>query len=220
MGDYVGTIVGGAAGFIIGGPEGAMIGASLGSGFDSARAQNHAFDMAYMDAKQAKELARQELEFDKQKYNEWENTFGPLGENLHDYYTHLNPDQYEARIASSIMGSINPQYRQVNKTLAARGLANSGLADYAKMAINHNAEAQLANAPMQALNQALKQKQAFVNIGLGNKTALNNNLSSATAQAMNNLAYSQQQNLMHSQLAGQSLINSLSAAGYMYGRMN
>lgn len=198
--------------------SGALVAGSVGLGAYSLWQQNKAFNEAGMDAKQAKALAAQQLEFDKQKYKDWENTFGPLGENLHDYYLHLQPDQYEARIASSIMGNVNGEHSDIAKAMALRGIEGSGLNQYANMETNQAAISRLSQAPIQAMDLVHQQQQQFANMGLGNNVGLANQLGGATTNAINGLNYSEGQNLQNAVIAGQSANSSFGAAGYMLGR--
>ena len=215
---YLGTLIGGIGGAIIGGPAGAAAGASIGNMFDSARAQDKSFKKAKNYTLLQKEIAQKQLEFDKQKYNDWENIFGPIAENVSHFVRTIEPYKYESQIADNITSKLPSELRTINKTMGARGLLNSGLTDYYKNSAITDLYPSLAKANLMADDYVKNIQNSFVNMMRGNSinqfaainNALNdyrNSLNSSISNRLNDVAG-----------YGKSLVADAQALGTLLGR--
>lgn len=213
----VGSIVGGLAGGLItgGSPLGIMagagIGGSLGGGIDSERSQHSAL-------KRQSRIANAQLAFNEQQYNDWKNVFGPIEENLAEHFSQLDPESYASHIKDSLSNYFNQAKTQLNRTLAQRGLTDSGLSFEASKDLNQELARQKALADQQANDIVERKKLSFLGLGLGNQGALLGNINNSYGNQMNlageRLQLANQQGLM----ANQSLAGATQAAMYMYGR--
>lgn len=156
------------------GIETAIIGAAAigaGSSALSAKSASKASKAATSSADAAAQLqyeaSSEQLAFSKQQYEDWQNIFGPIQDNLSSYYKNLSSDT----VASLGIQNIEKEYARssqlLDQSLAKRGIANSGattqgITQLESARMLGRAEVQ-ANAPM----VAAQQKQGFLSIGLG-----------------------------------------------------
>ena len=156
------------------GIETAIIGAAAigaGSSALSAKSASKASQAATSSADAAAQLqyaaSSEQLAFSKQQYEDWQNIFGPIQDNLSSYYKNLSSDT----VASLGIQNIEKEYARstqlLDQSLAKRGIANSGattqgITQLESARMLGRAEVQ-ANAPM----VAAQQKQGFLSVGLG-----------------------------------------------------
>ena len=147
----------------------AVLGAAASS--KSAKSANSSANAATASADAAARLqyeaSSEQLAFSKQQYDDWQSIYGPIQDNLSNYYKNLSSDS----IASLGIQSIEKEYARssqlLEQTLAKRGITNSGATTQSMTQLESarmlgRAEVQ-ANAPM----VAAQQQQGFLNAGLG-----------------------------------------------------
>lgn len=153
----LGTVIGGGIGAFtpIGPLGGAAIGGGIGGMVDS-----------YLDDGEADERRDKQLKLAREQQAKWDAMFGPVQENLADYYKTLSPESFAAAGLRSIEADFEAIGISTRQNLAQRGLAGSGLEqDLAAQQEIAKAEAKAtvrADAPL----KVAKAKQSFLNIGL------------------------------------------------------
>jgi len=211
----LGTVLGGAAGFAIGGPAGAAVGAgiggSIGGSIDAANAQEDALEAQ-------KDIANTQLAFNQQQYNDWKEVFGPIEQNLSEYYQELDPETYASQIKNQLEAQFSRARKLVDRTMSQRGIDDSGLSVAVSKDMNQELARQKAMGDQQARDIVEQKKLGFLGLGLGNQNALlaninssYSNMSAATSSALNmaNQQYA---------AANQGLSNAIGATMYAYGR--
>jgi len=209
----IGTVVGGIGGALIGGPTGAAIGAgiggSLGGSYDASKMQKDAI-------KSQEDIAQAQLAFNQQQYDDWKRIFGPIEDNLADYYQELDPESYAAQMKSSISNYYNQAGQNINRQLSQRGIDNSGLAVAVSRDLEQEEARQKAIADQQAKDIVEQKKLSFLGLGLGNQGALQANINNSYGTQLNlasqQLALANQQGMQ----ANKSLANAAAAGSYMY----
>lgn len=187
------------------GIETAIIGSAVLGAASSAKSAKSASSSANAATASADAAARlqyeassEQLAFSKQQYDDWQNIFGPIQDNLSSYYKNLSSDS----VASLGIQNIEKEYARssqlLDQSLAKRGITNSGATTQGMTQLESarmlgRAEVQ-ANAPM----VAAQQQQGFLSIGLGVQQQ---------ATAGINSAYGNQISLL-----GQQATNSISQA--------
>ena len=66
-------------------------------------------------------------EYASQIWQDWENTFGGLEQNLSDYYTNLDPTKFSVQMKAEIGQEMNKATAQFNETAAQSGIYTSGM---------------------------------------------------------------------------------------------
>lgn len=178
----------------------AAVGA-IGGSVMSSRASSKA-------SKQAAAAQDAQLSFDMERYDDWQNIFGGLQENLSNYYNSISPDYYVAAGLEAFEKERKAQMGKLDETLAQRGLSNSGLA--ATVATENaisSAEAR-ASIRREAPRQAREDQSRFLQIGMGQ------NPGSSVSSTLGNIATNAQtQANQASQAAGQAMSSAISSTG-------
>jgi len=178
--------------------------------FGSISASNAASDAT--DAQSAAEAAA--LNFQKQQYQDWQDTFGPIQDNLSMYYQNISPDYYEATGLANFQKERQQQLTDLNTSLAQRGLTNSGLAATVKRENAIDTAEQRAQIRTGAKQQAVSDMSNFLQIGMGS------NPSSSYGSTLNQIAQNKAVTAANAnQAAGTavgSTVNSLLSMGTNY----
>jgi len=111
------------------------------------------------------------LEFQQQRYQDWQDTFGPIQDNLSLYYQNINPDYYEATGLANFQKERQQQLADLNTSLAQRGLTSSGLAATVKRENAIDTAEQRAQIRTNATQQAIADQSNFLQIGMGSNPA-------------------------------------------------
>lgn len=181
----------------------AIIGAvgAVGGAVISSRASSKA-------SKRAADAQNNQLNFDMERYDDWQNIFGGVQENLSNYYNSISPDYYIASGLEAFEKEREAQMGKLNETLAQRGLSNSGLAaTVATEDAISSAEAR-AGIRREAPRQAREDQSRFLQIGMGQ------NPGSSISSTLGNIAVNAQtQANQASQAAGQAMSSAISSTG-------
>ena len=111
------------------------------------------------------------LEFQQQQYQDWQDTFGPIQDNLSLYYQNISPDYYEATGLANFQKEREQQLADLNTSLAQRGLTGSGLAATVKRENAIDTAEQRAQIRTNAKQQAVSDMSNFLQIGMGTNPA-------------------------------------------------
>lgn len=167
----------------------------------SANASNKA-------TKSAAKSAKNQLAFEQAQYEDWQNIFGPIQENLSDYYQSLTPDYYEAAGLEAFQKERDSQMTQLQESLAQRGLSTSGVSAAIERTNAIDTAQTRANIRREAPAKAAEEQSRFLQIGMGSNPA--NSYSTALGQ----VAQQQQEYAYKSQLAtGQAMGNAVNTVG-------
>lgn len=149
-----------------------------------------------------------QLEFDMQRYDDWQNIFGGLQENLSNYYNSISPDYYTAAGLEAFEQEREAQMTRLNETLAQRGLQNSGLAATAKREDAISSAEARASIRREAPRQAREDQSRFLQIGMGQNpgSSVSSTLGNIAANATNNANAA-------STAAGQAVGQAISSVG-------
>lgn len=134
---------------------GAVVGGAMAS--DSASSANKA----------ASKSSKRQLAFEKQKYDDWKETYGGIEENLADYYGSLTPEYYEAQGLEAFQKEQQRSMDQVKTTLAQRGIEDSGIALAAEISSLQTGATERARIRATAPSMAAEEQRGFLQVGLG-----------------------------------------------------
>lgn len=159
-------------------------------------------------SKRAADAQNAQLSFDMERYDDWQNIFGGVQENLSSYYNSISPDYYVAAGLEAFEKEREAQMGKLNETLAQRGLSNSGLAaTVATEDAISSAEAR-AGIRREAPRQAREDQSRFLQIGMGQNPG-----SSVSSTLGGIAANAQTQANQASEAAGQAMSSAVSSTG-------
>ena len=170
----------------------AIVGAAAigaGTSYMSSKSASKSADKAYASADATSQLqyeaSMEQLDFQKKQYEDWENIFGPIQDNLSSYYKNMSPDSIASLGIQNIEQSYTQSRQNLDTQLAKRGITNSGataagLTQLESSRMLGKAEVR-TNAPQQVANQQL----GFLSAGLGLQSGLQQGISGAMSNQMN-----------------------------------
>ena len=132
-------------------------------------------------SKDASAASAAQIAFDQEKYDDWNETYGPLQDNLADYYSNVTPDYY----ASVGLEEFETQYQtsldRIDENLIQRGIdPSSGIGASIEAQAELSAAETRAGIRRDAPRQAAEDKSRFLQIGLGQNPG--SSISSTLAQ--------------------------------------
>lgn len=169
---------------------------------------------ASKSSKAASQASAEQLAFEREQYDDWQEIYGPLQENLADYYTNLTPEFYEAVGLQNYQQELQDTQSAISERIAQSGLSSRSGVEQSLLA---QAEIQGAEDRAQIRSDAERQTQEdktrFLQIGLGQNPS--SSLSQTLAQRSSNLqSIANQQQQAAGQATGaavESVGNALSA---------
>lgn len=115
----------------------------------------------------AKEAEAAQLDFAKQQYADWKAIYGPMEQNLANYYNNLTPEHYEAIGLEAVSAEYDTLQQNMQRTLAQRGITDSGVG----LALEQEAgiaEAEARADVRRSSDAAVAQeKMGFLGMGMG-----------------------------------------------------
>ena len=150
-----------------------------------------------------------QMQFVRQKYDDWKSVYGGLQDNLSTYYNSVTPEYYAAVGLESFQKEREVATKRMDQYMAQRGLVGSGIEASLKSQTELNAAETRATIRRDAPRLAAEEQRSFLQIGLGQNPS--SGVSNALAQQT---AYSQQQANAAGQAAGQAW----AAAGPVLGK--
>lgn len=159
--------------------------------------------------KTAKKLSSDQMAFEQQKVDDWNEVYGPIQDNLGDYYNNLTPEYYETIGLENFAQEQQTAMTRLSESLAQRGIdPSSGIqASLTAQSELEGAEGR-AGIRRDAPRQAAEDKSRFLQIGLGKSPG------SSMSQTLAQQSQSAQQRATQSeQAAGQAIGSAISTAG-------
>lgn len=154
----------------------------------AAKAAAQANANAYAMSQEQIELAKQQLDFQKEQYADWNNIYGDIQANLGDYYKSIDPDKLVTMGLEKQQQEFQQVRASIQRDFAQRGLSNSGqeiATTNTNMMQNATTRAAIrANGDQAANEQAMQ----FLGLGLGQGTQMLGIIGNAAGNANN--AYS------------------------------
>lgn len=183
-------------------PAAAVVGvASIAGAAMSSRAASKA-------AKTAASAEEAQLAFAQEQYDDWQNVFGPIQDNLSSYYQSITPDYYEAAGLEAFQKERDQQMTQLRETLAQRGLATSGVSAAMERSNAIDTAQTRASIRREAPVKAAEDKSRFLQIGMGQ------NPGASYSNALSQVATARQQSAQQqSQAAGAAVGSAISTVG-------
>lgn len=179
--------------------------AIAGSAVIGAVASNKASKRATKAASQASD---EEMAFNQQKYDDWKEVYGPIQENLADYYSNVSPELYEAQGLEAFNKEFETAQARLEQSLAQRGIQDSGLSAQLESEGEIGAAQERARIRLEAPSAAAAEQSRFLQIGLGQDPS--GQIANTLARRTNT---TQSQASMAQQAAGQATGNAIAEIG-------
>lgn len=112
-------------------------------------------------------MTQEELEFQRDQYNEWKDIYGPLQEELGDYFKNLTGQTLAAKQIEQLQAGSQEAQQRIDQELAQRGMGGSGLEAAALTQNLFGTEMAKAGVRASADEMANQQKMGFLGLGLG-----------------------------------------------------
>lgn len=119
-------------------------------------------------AKKSSSASSKSLRFEQEKYDDWKEVYGPIQDNLANYYSNVTPDYY----ASIGLEEFETQYQtsldRIDENLTQRGIdPSSGIGASIEAQTELDAAETRAGIRRDAPIKAAEDKSRFLQIGLG-----------------------------------------------------
>jgi len=158
----------------------AVAGATVVSGYMASKSAGDASDAAA--ASEARALA-----FEREKYDDWNETYGDIQDNLADYYNNVTPEYYAAVGVEKFNEEFQVGMKRIDENFAQRGIdPSSGISSSIKSQAKLDAAETRAGIRRDAPRQAREDQRSFLQIGLGQNPG--SSLSGALANTATNKA--------------------------------
>ncbi len=118
-------------------------------------------------SKRAEKASDAQIAFEQEKYDDWQETYGPIQDNLADYYNNLSPEYYEVQGLEAFEQERAVAMQQIEENLAQRGITDSGVAASISSQEKLQAAQTRAGIRTAAPIQAADEKMRFLQVGLG-----------------------------------------------------
>ncbi len=111
--------------------------------------------------------AANQLQFEQNKYNDWQDTYGGIEDNLSEYYAALTPEYYTAVGLENQQQAFQTSQKQLEENLAQRGIVSSGVAASLESQAYLESAQQRATIRRDAPHIVAEERQDFLQVGLG-----------------------------------------------------
>lgn len=165
----------------------------------------------YSAQQNASSSLNESISLSKERIAAFEATYGPIEDQLADYYSELTPEKYKATGLQAVQKEYQGASDAITESMATRGIdAGSGLSVAAEADTRRNLAESRANITANAESNTATQKMNFLSMGLGLESGIYNSGQQALAGATN--YYSQQ-----ATSAGNAVGNTISSMMYKEG---
>lgn len=160
----------------------AVAGATVVGGYMAAESASD--DRAAASAMSAAQLA-----FEKEKHQDWKDTYGSIEDNLAEYYNNLTPEYYATQGLEAVQKESEATRMRLKTSLAQRGIEDSGVSLALEQQSDIGLAEQRATVRADAPRKAMEEKRGFLQVGLGQNpgsslsTTMANQASQASARA-------------------------------------
>lgn len=180
-------------------------GITAGVGLLGAHQSSSASRRASRDAAAGEAAA---LAFEQERYDDWKAIYGPIQENLADYFSGVTADYYEVQGLEAFEMEKETTLKALEESLAQRGISDSGIAAALETGIEMEAIGERARIRTEAPAKAAEEKMRFLQVGLGSdpSQSLANTLSNQASAARSRASAAQQ-------AAGEAVGSAISTTG-------
>lgn len=133
---------------------------------DAKEARAQAAEEARLAREEARLAREEQLAWEREQYQDWQNIYGGLEENLSDYYNTLSADTIAVEQLENFAFERDAALDRMRTQLAQRGIESSGITAAAELSSSLASAEAGAQIRSSAPRQAAQEKQAFLQTGL------------------------------------------------------
>ena len=115
----------------------------------------------------AEDAAAQQVAFERERYDDWKDTYGTVEDNLSEYFSTLTPDFYAAQGLENFQKEQTTALERVRENYAQRGISDSGLAAATEADFAISGAESRAKIRAEAPHKAREDQLRFLQVGLG-----------------------------------------------------
>lgn len=119
------------------------------------------------DRKAANKLSAAQMAFEKEKYQDWQDTYGNIEDNLAEYYNNLTPEYYATQGLEAVQKESEASQMRLQSSLAQRGIEDSGVSLALERQSDIGLAEQRATVRADAPRKVAEEKRGFLQVGLG-----------------------------------------------------
>ncbi len=160
-------------------------GASITASSKASKSSSAALASADAAAQLQYEVSMEQLAFQKEQYANWESIFGPIQENLSNYYQNISSDSIASQGIQALQTSYAQSRQNLDTALAKRGITDSGATVSGLSQLESARMLGKAQIQSQAPMLAAQQQQSFLSGGLGQQSSLISGISNAYGNQAN-----------------------------------
>jgi len=153
---------------------------------------NRATNSANKLSDRALALQEEQLQFAKDRYQRWQTIYGPIEDNLSDFFYQLTPEKFAAQGLESFQKQFQQSQTDLTEFFAVNGIESGVQADLMTKSGNEAARSK-AKIVQQAPFEVAAAQQSFLSIGMQKEAGAASGVSNAAANTSNLL--SQQANI-------------------------
>ena len=169
----------------------AVVGGSIIGGIASSRSSRRAARAQSKATTAASRSAEAQLAFQKEQYQDWQEVYGSIQDNLAEFYQNYDAEQVTALGLQNIEREYTASKKALVREMAQRGLDTSGLTAAGLTQLGAAKASEKATVRSNAGLQAARAQQSFLGMGLGLESSLQQGIAGAY----------QNQTAIHSQAA-------------------
>ena len=162
-------------------------GASMYSGSKAAKSADRASDRAAASADAQTALGYEQLDFNKQQYDDWNAIFGDTQKTLANYYNTLNPDVFASIGLQNLEQEYTRSRTQLDTALAKRGITNSGITTNDLSTLEAARMLGRAEIRNNATSQVKAEQMNFLAVGKGQQSQLQSGINSSYSNMINSM---------------------------------
>ena len=148
-------------------------------GLTNHKGQRRMAEQAAQASNNANALARENLEFQREQYEDWKNIYGDIQENLGEYFKNLGPERIVTLGLQKQQEEHQRTVKQINQTLAQRGLQDSKFESYLQTSADSMNNLRRADIRATADEKVAQQKMSFLQLGLNQGSEMRGNINNA-----------------------------------------
>lgn len=169
------------------------------------QAQNNAAmasSTAAAATQEANRLAKENLDFQRQQYRDWQTIYGELQTNLGNYYNNLGTERIVSLGLQEQQKAHQQTIQQIRQSMAQRGIQDSKFETYMLSNAEMDNSARRAGIRSSAEDLANQQKMRFLGLGLGQGSEMLGQINAASNTGVS--AFSNQANIYNNQFTAYS----------------
>lgn len=195
-------------------------GASIFGAHQAGKQADAQASAAERSAQGQQQLSREQMEYNQYQQQKWDSIYGPVQENLSNYYNNLDPDKFQTEMNVDIGTAYNQAQEQLTANLAARGIQGSGVEAQALTNLEQGRADALSQTRVGAEQQVAGMQSNFLSLGLNQQPSLRQNVNSAFGQQQQSLGNMQNLQMGLANQYGQSAGGYMATAGNLLGKVD